>query len=137
MGKRRQSREEALKILYQVDICRKKDPAEVLSLYWEQNAPAAEVRDFAQKLVIQTLQAMEEIDALIQRFSKNWTLDRMSYIDRNILRMAVCELRFMEDIPAKVTINEAIEIAKRFGTEKSALFINGVLDGIKHDLGKS
>lgn len=137
MGKRRQAREETLKVLYQIDICKRKDPAEVLSLHWEQNSSPAEVRDFAQKLVILTLQEMEEIDGLIQRFSKNWTLDRMSYIDRNILRMAVCELRFMEDIPAKVTINEAIEIAKKFGTEKSAIFINGVLDGIKHDLGKN
>lgn len=137
MGKRRQSREEALKILYQIDICKRKDPVEVLSLHWEQNSSPVEVRDFAQKLVIQTLEEMEEIDALIQRFSKNWTLDRMSYIDRNILRMAVCELRFMEDIPAKVTINEAIEVAKKFGTEKSAIFINGVLDGIKNDLEKN
>ncbi|MBI2876137.1 MAG: transcription antitermination factor NusB [Candidatus Tectomicrobia bacterium] len=136
MGKRRQSREEALKVLYQIDLCKRKDLVEVFAFHWEQNPSPAEVKEFAQQLVIQTLQQQEEIDTTIQRFSKNWTLDRMSYIDRNILRMAVCELRFMQDIPAKVTINEAIEVAKRFGTEKSAIFINGVLDGIKNELGK-
>lgn len=136
MSKRRQARENALKLLYQIDIS-KNDVEEVLQGYCEQNSPSAEVWEFTCRLVTGTLTSLEEIDVLIKRFSKNWTLDRMSYIDRNILRMAVCELRFMQDIPAKVTINEAIEIAKKFGTEKSAVFVNGVLDGIKWELGKN
>tara|TARA_B100000315_G_C14232938_1_gene431817 strand:- start:55 stop:465 length:411 start_codon:yes stop_codon:yes gene_type:complete len=136
MGKRRQSRENALKILYQIDISKNKLD-EVMKGYCEQNSPPAETWDFTHLLVTQTLSSLEEIDSMIKRFSKNWTLKRMGYIDRNILRMAACELSFMKDIPAKVTINEAIEIAKTFGTEKSAIFVNGVLDGIKQELGKT
>ena len=136
MGRRRQSRENSLKLLYQIDIS-KNDLEEAIQGYCEQNSPPEEVWVFTRHLVTQTLASLEEIDSLIKKFSKNWTLRRMSYIDRNILRMAVCELCFMTDIPAKVTINEAIEIAKKFGTEKSAVFVNGVLDGIKRELGKN
>ncbi|MFQ5903602.1 MAG: transcription antitermination factor NusB [Candidatus Binatia bacterium] len=136
MGRRRQSRENSLKLLYQIDIS-KNDLEEAIQGYYEQNSLPTEVRAFTRRLVTQTLASLEEIDSLIKKFSKNWTLGRMSYIDRNILRMAVCELCFMNDIPAKVTINEAIEIAKKFGTEKSAIFVNGVLDGIKRELGKN
>jgi len=137
MGSRRRSREDALKILYQLDIC-PKDLNQAFKEYWEQNPHTPpENRDFTRQLVSKTVENLDTIDNLIRKASKNWSLERMSLIDRNILRFAVCEFCYMEDIPAKVTINEAIEIAKKFGTEKSSIFINGVLDCIKKEVGKN
>jgi N utilization substance protein B len=137
MGFRRKSRENALKILYQLDIC-PKELFQSLEEFWEQNPNTPpETKDFTQLLVSKTLEYQNAIDNLIKKYSKNWALERMSLIDRNILRFAVCEFCYMDDIPAKVTINEAIEIAKKFGTEKSPLFINGVLDSIKKEVGKT
>lgn len=136
MGQRRRSREDALKILYQLDICNK-SMNQPLEEFWQQNPPTSpETKDFTQRLISKTLECQGAIDNLIKKFSKNWSLERMSFIDRNILRFAVCELCYMNDIPAKVTINEAIEIGKKFGTERSALFINGILDAIKSVVGK-
>lgn len=136
MGLRRKSREEALKILYQLDICKELLP-QSFGEFWQQdsNTPP-ETKDFTERLVSKTLEYQDTIDNLISKFSENWSLGRMGFIDRNILRFAVCELCYMDDIPAKVTINEAIEIAKKFGTEKSALFINGILDSIKKEVRK-
>ena len=138
MGQRRISREDALKILYQIDICQDTTPKS-LEEFWEQypnpNTPA-ETKEFTQRLVSKTSECQDTIDNLIKKFSKNWSLKRMGFIDRNILRLAVCELCYMDDIPPKVTINEAIEIAKKFSTERSALFINGILDRIKKEVGK-
>ena len=89
---------------------------------------------FAEKLFLRTLDVREEADALIARHAKNWELERLALTDRLVLRMAVAELLYFEDIPPKVTLNEALEVAKAFSTARSGGFVNGVLDAILHEL---
>ena len=92
------------------------------------------VFDFARTLFLRTLDRTDDADAIIGKHAENWDLGRIAIIDRVVLRMAVCELMAFEDIPPKVSIDEAIEIAKRYSTDKSGSFINGVLDAVLHDL---
>jgi N utilization substance protein B len=119
----------ALQALYALDL----NPVGIrigLSLFWEsQRAPQA-IREFTEQLVIGVVDNRKEIDTLIEEKSKNWSLGRMSKVDLNILRLATFELIHRQDIPRNVTINEGIEIAKKFGTEESPAFINGILDEI-------
>ncbi len=129
MGKRRKARELALQALFQIDFYRTKNP-ESLNYFWQEQKVSGEVLDFARKLVEGVCRRREEIDQLIEEHSENWKLSRMSRVDRNILRMAVLELLEMEDIPCKVTIDEAIELGKKYGTSDSGAFINGILDQI-------
>ena len=98
------------------------------------NAIEREVIEFAARLVDGTLQHRDDIDALLQGVTRNWDLRRMAIVDRNVLRMAVFELKFCADVPPKVTINEAIEIGKKFSTANSGGFVNGILDRIRIDL---
>lgn len=132
MRKRTQARECALQILYQLDI----NPGpldEVFSSYWEQQpTDSQEVRQFAEALVRGTLEHREAIDKLIREAATNWELERMAAVDRNILRFAAYELLYCKDIPPKVALNEAVNIAKKFSQEDSSKFINGVLDRIHH-----
>ena len=93
-------------------------------------------REFTEQLVRRTVRLKERLDIIIQDKSHRWEIERIALLDRIILRMAICELQHFEDIPAKVTINEAIEIAKKFSTENSGKFINGILDNVKQELGK-
>ncbi len=93
--------------------------------------PPAKVEPFFLKLVNGVIGNRPDIDAIIERFSSNWKLSRMSYVDRNVIRIAVFELLYCEDIPSKVSINEAIDVGKKFGTEESGAFINGILDSIR------
>lgn len=133
MGMRRQGREMALQALYAVDL----NPMEVrksLRLFWEQVQGPAQAKAFAEKLVFGVAEQRETLDARIKEKSKNWSLGRMSKVDLNILRLAVFELLFLEDIPRNVSLNEAIEIAKIFGTEDSPAFINGILDEIAQEV---
>ena len=88
------------------------------------------------KLVNGVLETKGELDALIDRFSKNWDISRMSCVDRNVMRIAVFELRYCDDIPPKVSINEAVDVGKKFGTEESGAFINGIMDSIRGELEK-
>ncbi len=134
MGKRRKSREHALKILYREDIT-KENIEELVKCYWEENNVSSGIRDFSVLLTEGILKNREKIDSYIKKFSEHWTIDRMGIIDRNILRIAVQELIFMDDIPPKVAIDEAIEIAKKFGTKDSPNFVNGLLDRIKNEVG--
>ncbi|MFZ5800561.1 MAG: transcription antitermination factor NusB [Candidatus Omnitrophota bacterium] len=129
MRKRTQSRELAIKFLYQADITG--DGADQLDFFW-QNQEEAEpaVKEFASVLIKGVLTNREALDKKIDGFADNWDLNRMAVVDRNILRLATFELLFMEDIPPKVTINEAVEIAKRYGDVNSGRFINGILDKI-------
>jgi len=133
LGKRRKSRESALKVLYQRDITQQKDAARILTQYQDHFEHEGEKDDFAESLVLGVLAHEKEIDALIVRYSKNWRLDRMTIIDRNILRIAIFELLHCEEIPPKVTLNEAIDLGKRFGSEESGSFINGILDRIQNE----
>ena len=130
MGVRREGRELALQLLYALEL----NPIEVqemLRLSRENSRPSAEeVREFAEELVTGVVANRDAIDNIIVDKSKNWAISRMARVDLNILRLAVFELLFLSEIPRNVTINEAIEVAKKFGTEESASFINGMLDEI-------
>ena len=129
MGKRRSSRELTLKFLYQLEM-NKGNIEEQMKIFIERNSSYGEVEDFMESLVKSIYKEMEEIDKIIQECSDNWVLDRMTVIDRNILRMGTCELLFDFLTPPKVVINEAIDIAKKYGNEDSPEFINGILDKI-------
>jgi N utilization substance protein B len=130
MGTRRKAREHALQALYYLDV-RKDESPEALALYQQCFPPSKQANPFFNRLVEGILRNRPRLDALIERFSSNWKISRMSCVDRNIMRMAAYELLYCEDIPAKVSINEAVDIGKRFGTEDSGAFINGVVDRIR------
>ena len=130
MRKRTQARELALQLMYQLDL----RGDEVLDQVQAALAPGAgdpEMLDFARELVQGCREKQSEIDRQIEEVAKNWQLKRMAAIDRNILRLATYELLFREDIPPLVTINEAIDIAKKFSTKNSGPFVNGILDNIR------
>ena len=129
MRSRTKSREYALQMLYQADI-RSGVYQEVLEEFWQTHEPLAEIRTFANHLVTGTVQHLEEVDRVITEHADNWKLKRMAVIDRNILRLGAFELLYQDDVPPKVCINEAIELAKRFGDTESGKFINGILDAI-------
>ena len=134
MGKRRSSRELTLKFLYQSEM-NKGNIEEQMKIFIERNSSHGEVEDFMESLVKSIYKEIEEIDKIIQECSDNWILDRMTVIDRNILRMGTCELLFDFLTPPKVVINEAIDIAKKYGNEDSPEFINGILDKIHKMIG--
>ena len=130
MRNRTKSRECALQMLYQVDI-RHSDSAQIISEFWQAHEQITDdIKAYATQLVEGTLRRLAEIDRLIGAHADNWDIKRMAVIDRNILRVGAFELLYLEDVPAKVCINEAIELAKRFGDAESGKFINGVLDAI-------
>ncbi len=139
MGARRTGRERALQALYQLEMTPGTLPDDALESAW--TAPEEGKRDpdaerFAWELVKGVQAFREEIDQLIEKHSHNWRLDRMSRIDRNVLRLGIFELKYRPDIPRKVTINEAVELGKNFGTEESSAFVNGLLDRVAVALGK-
>ncbi len=129
MGARREARELALQALYSLDL-NPMETRESLRLMRENSRVAAAVRDFAEDLVVGVMANREAIDAKIEEQSTNWSITRMTRVDLNILRIASYELLFRNDVPKSVVMNEAIEIAKKFGTEESPAFINGILDEI-------
>jgi N utilization substance protein B len=158
LGKRRKARELVLQFLYQTDM----NPPEgrgdrptgetgsgavgggprpdyngaavevEIASFWENFKTEEEGKSFFRQLALGVMTHRNDIDSLIDKASENWRLSRMATVDRNILRLAVYELLYLEDIPPRVTINEAVEIAKRYGSEESPSFINGVLDKIAH-----
>jgi N utilization substance protein B len=134
MGKRRKAREVALQFLYQLDQTGAGDPAPFEDDFWRRHPVDEEARAFAASLVRGAKTQQAKIDAIIAECAEHWDLDRMAVVDRNILRMAVFELLYEPTVPGKVAINEAIEIAKKFGTAESSRFINGVLDRIHREL---
>ena len=129
MGKRRKARELALMLLYELDY-RPADLAAVLREFWRDRVVPPEVHTFAEALVRGAAEKLVELDATIEANAAHWSLARIAPVERNILRLAAYELLFREDIPRNVTINEAIEIAKKFGSEESPAFVNGILDEI-------
>ncbi|MCJ2147778.1 MULTISPECIES: transcription antitermination factor NusB [Bacillus] len=127
--KRRTAREKALQSLFQIDVS-DTDPNEAM-----QHALDGQESDaFFEQLVYGVLENKEKIDEMIKRHLVNWKLDRLANVDRAILRLSAYEMIFLEDIPVNVSMNEAIELAKQFGDDKSAKFVNGVLSNIKSDL---
>jgi len=143
--KRTRSREFALQILYEADISHE-DISEMLEDFWKDRTDLAlsdpekealekdkkehEIRQYTEKLVHGTLEKLTAIDQTIERFAENWAISRMACVDRNILRLATFEILHLEEIPVKVAINEAVELAKRYGETDSSKFVNGILDRI-------
>ena len=157
MGKRREARERAVQFLFQHDLNPSEDLDQALNQFWETQCEVvfsegkggttqdgnsktrepsveAEVRAFAEPLIRGTIEHLDEIDGQIKKHVKNWEFHRIATVDRNILRLAIYEMLYREDIPPVVSINEAIEIAKKFSTQDSGKFVNGVLDKIKSEL---
>ena len=133
MGKRREGREAAVQFLVFCDLNQGAGLAAAAE-FWDLRPASKPIRDFALPLVDGVLQHRVETDERITRYVENYELGRLAVVDRNILRLAIYEMLFRSDIPPVVSINEAIEIAKRFGTEESSRFINGILDRVKLDL---
>jgi N utilization substance protein B len=129
MSTRRRAREIALQVLYQLDL-RPGEPGEALDLYFENFRPSEQAREYSWRLIAGVLQNREKIDHLIEENSENWTLKRIAVVDRNILRISAFELLYCPDVPFKVSLDEAIELAKKFSTDDSGSFINGILDRI-------
>ena len=129
MRKRTKAREYALQLLYQLDVTRA-DPQTGIEDFWQHRDVSPEVKTFATDLVQGTIRHREELDGLISAHASNWDIRRMAVVDRNILRLGAYELLHLDDVPPKVCLNEAIELAKRFGDEESSKFVNGILDTI-------
>jgi N utilization substance protein B len=141
MGNRRKAREVALQVLYQLDGNDQLTDEQALRLFWqhfarEEGEVDEDTRSFVTELVRGVKANQADIDALIGKASRNWRLERMARVDRNLLRLAVYELKFSADVPGKVAINEAIEIAKRYGTSESPAFVNGILDRCLEEVGR-
>ncbi|MBF0217496.1 MAG: transcription antitermination factor NusB [Candidatus Omnitrophica bacterium] len=131
MRKRTMAREIALKILYAMEMT-KEAAEESIENYWEHAGEKDEpVVDFTSALVVGVSKNMDKIDGILSESADNWKLARMAVIDRNILRIACFELLFLPDVPPKVAINEAIDMAKKYGDKDSGKFVNGILDRIK------
>jgi len=158
MGKRREARERAVQFLFQHDLNPPENLDRALGQFWESQRAAAiaeekgaarwgqetelppptpdeaAVRLFAEPLIRGTLEHRDELDTHITKRAKNWELHRIAAVDRNILRLAIYEMLYREDIPPVVSINEAVDIAKKFSTEDSGKFVNGILDKVKSEL---
>jgi transcription antitermination factor NusB len=127
--RRTRARELALKILYQIDVTGE-NSQKAISDFLERHAPEGSIKNFAQQLVTGTIENSSRIDETITRCADNWEIKRMAVVDRNILRFATYELLFIDDISPKVSINEAVDIAKKYGDVDSGKFVNGILDKI-------
>lgn len=140
MGARRTARERALQALYQLEMA---DVAadDALAAAWAASTDAdkvdPETQRFAKELVGGVRAHLAEIDGLIREYTHHWRIDRMARIDRNVLRIGIFELKYRPDIPRSVSIDEAVELGKRYGTEDSSSFVNGLLDRIAQALGKA
>jgi len=140
---KRLGRELAMQYLYLRDMAEGEDDADAREMFWEQAAEAEltdddrtfkKARIYAEKVVDGIIAHLKEIDDTIASFSEKWDLSRIAAVERNIIRVAIYELKYCPDIPALVSIDEAIEISKAFATEKSGVFINGILNGVKDSL---
>ena len=136
MGVRRQAREAALQALFMLDF-RSDWEIDPVVLCFDHFSVSQAAKPYAQSLVEGVKQNLSKIDSQITRASEHWSINRMSRVDRSILRLATFEISFLDEIPANVAINEAIEVAKRFGADESPLFVNGVLDKVASSLRRS
>lgn len=135
MGRRRRARELALQILFQLDSSQE-NLEEALKTFWFLHRHPKEIKEFANRLVEGTRENLKAIDEKIARYAEHWEMERMAGVDRNILRLGAYEILYCPDIPIKVSLNEAIELAKKFSTEKSSQFVNALLDKIAHEKSK-
>ena len=139
MGKRREGREAAVQYLYQLDLQGEQQPLEP-EQFWklrsgpEKTLASLKTRTFTESLVKGVTEHLPQIDEQIKKFTANYELHRLAAVDRNVLRVAIYEMFHSHDVAPVVIINEAIEIAKRYGSEKSGGFVNGILDRIKKEL---
>lgn len=130
---RRHTREWALQLLFQFDM----NPSEVepaLARFWEDKGADGKAIEFTESLVKGVLANQKSIDADIRSYAENWELGRMAVVDRNVLRMAIYEMKFCPDIPPVVSINEAVDIVKYYSSTESGRFVNGILDRIRKDV---
>ena len=158
MGKRREARERAVQFLFQHDLNPPEDLTAALEHFWESQRAAAiaedkgtanwgqpvelppptpeeeAIRKFADPLIRGTLESRDEAEGIIKKLAKNWELHRIAAVDRNVLRLAIYEMLHRDDIPPVVSINEAVDIAKKFSTQDSGKFVNGILDKVKGEL---
>jgi transcription antitermination factor NusB len=133
MRRRTKAREYVLQMLYQVDITGS-SWQEILKSFWENSnlqENSEELKDFSEQLLKGVSEHIGEIDKKISKYAANWQLDRMAFVDRNIMRLGCFELLFRQDIPPKVAINEAVELAKKYSGSESGKFVNAILDQIK------
>ena len=162
MGMRREARERAVQFLFQCDLNAPDKMSEALDHFWDSQRRAAiaqasdgkatwgeevvlpppttaeaALRLFADPLITGTMEHRAEVDAVIVKHAKNWDMDRMAAVDRNILRLAIFEMLHRDDIPPVVSINEAVDIAKKFSTDDSGKFVNGILDKVRGELMRS
>ncbi len=130
---RRDAREAAFAVLFQVDVGRMKPETAISTALSDKDAGCRNV-DYIHRVVLGTLRNLESVDDTISRLAIGWTLDRMGAVDRNLLRLAVYEILFLEDIPVNVAINEAVSLARKFGDEESWKFINGILGKLAREM---
>jgi N utilization substance protein B len=131
LGKRRIARELGLKLLYQLELVRPEAQESTVRAFWEDHPTETDVELFASLLVKTVLDHRQDIDRIIKESVDNWELNRIARVERNLLRLATAEMLYLEDVPPKASINEAIEIAKMYGsTKRSFQFINGVLNNV-------
>lgn len=135
MGRRRKAREHTLRILFQLEFENEK-LEETVSQYWENRKTPEEIKEYSTWLVKGIAAHQEKIDRNIQSVSEHWRISRMALIDRNILRMAVFELLYEENLAPAIVINEAIEIARRYSGDEAVTFVNGILDAIRKNMDK-
>ncbi len=133
MGRRRKAREETLRILFRLEF-ENKQIEKTLNQYWKSKKTSEEIKEYSTWLVNGVISDQAKIDNIIQQVSEHWRISRMALVDRNILRMAVFELLYEENIAPAIVINEAIEIAKKYSGDEAATFVNGILDAIRKDL---
>ena len=132
MGQRRRSREIILKLLYQKEL-NEQDPKDMLEKFWYEKEEKEEVKSFVASIFCGVNESKDELDTWIMKYSKNWDLNRLSIIDKCILRLSVYELLHRKDIPPKVSINEAIDISKKYSNADAGKFINGILDKVSKE----
>ena len=133
MGRRRKAREDTLRILFRLEF-ENKQIEKTLDQYWKNKKASEEIKEYSTWLVNGVISDQAKIDNIIQQVSEHWRISRMALVDRNILRMAVFELLYEENIAPAIVINEAIEIAKKYSGEEAATFVNGILDAVRKDL---
>lgn len=136
MESRRHCREWVVQMLFILDVNKQELP-QLFEDFWEDRTSAAKGRAFAEQHVADIYSRISELDDVLKKYSRNWDLHRIGIVERNVIRMALYEMLFREDIPAVVSINEAVDIAKYFGNNESGKFVNGLLDNFRKSLGKS
>jgi N utilization substance protein B len=135
MGKRRKARESTLQILFQLEF-NDGELENIFQSFWQEKKAEKKIKDYSRWLAEGIVSHREGIDQLIQSVSENWRIDRMALVDRNVLRIAVFELLYEEDLAPAIVIDEAIEISKRYSSEEAATFVNGILDAARKKIEK-